>query len=158
MSKNLYFQLIFDNYSTTPRPSAVLPASSYSKKTPVAAEVIENSSNKGSAPDLEELRQELQSTKKQSLVLMEQSRKSSEREQIALQQAQDALAEKETAVAEAAAASTRENFMLQPLTDASLDMAGVLPELSRIFSLFLVSSFPDDFFPNRFFCERCYRR
>jgi hypothetical protein len=137
MSKNLYFQLIFDNYSTTPRPSAVLPAFSYSKKTPVAVEVIEKLSSKGSASDLEELRRELQSTKKQSLVLMEQSRKSSEREQIALQQAQDAIAEKETAVAEAAAASTRENFMLQLLTDASLDMAGVLPELSRTFSFFL---------------------
>jgi DNA mismatch repair ATPase MutS len=98
-------------------------------KTPVAVEVIEKLSNKGSASDLEELRRELQSTKKHSLVLMEQSRKSSEREQIALQQAQDAIAEKETAVAEAAAASTRENFMLQLMTDASLDMAGVLPEL-----------------------------
>jgi hypothetical protein len=57
--------LIFDNYSATPRPADVLPASSPSKKAPVAAEVIENSSSKGSTPYLEELRQELQSTKKQ---------------------------------------------------------------------------------------------
>jgi hypothetical protein len=57
---------------------------------------------------------------------MEQSRKSSEREKVALQQAQDAIAEKDSAVAEAAAASSRENFMLQLLTDGSLDMAGVL--------------------------------
>ena len=117
--------MIFDNYTSTPRPSEVFPSSSRLKKTPVAAEVIENSSSKGSVPDLEELRQELQSTKKQSLVIMEQSRKSSEREKIALRQAQDAIAEKETAVAEAAAASARENFMLQLLTDASLDMTGV---------------------------------
>ncbi|KAK1647680.1 hypothetical protein QYE76_065485 [Lolium multiflorum] len=78
---------------------------------------------KSSAEDLEELRQQLQSTKKQSIVLMEQSRKSSEREKIALQQAQDAISEKDS-VAEAAAATSRENFMLQLLTDASLDMAG----------------------------------
>ena len=71
------------------------------------------------------------------LVLMEQSRRSSEREKIALQQAQDAIAEKDSAVAEAAAATSRENFMLQLLTDASLDMAGVLPELSRTFPFFL---------------------
>ncbi|KAK1647022.1 hypothetical protein QYE76_064827 [Lolium multiflorum] len=43
---------------------------------------------------------------------------------IALQQAQDAISEKDSAVAEAAAATSRENFMLQLLTDASLDMAG----------------------------------
>ncbi|KAK1648690.1 hypothetical protein QYE76_066495 [Lolium multiflorum] len=55
---------------------------------------------------------------------MEQSRKSSEREKIALQQAQDAISEKDSAIAEAAAATSRENFMLQLLTDASLDMAG----------------------------------
>jgi hypothetical protein len=64
--------------------------------------------------------------KKQSLMIMEQSRKSSEREKIALQQARDAIAEKETAVAEAAVASARENVMLQLLTDASLDMTGML--------------------------------
>ncbi|KAK1619857.1 hypothetical protein QYE76_025374 [Lolium multiflorum] len=56
-------------------------------------------------------------------MLMEQSRKSSEREKVALQQAQDAITEKDAAVAEAAAATSRENFMLQLLTDASLDMA-----------------------------------
>ncbi|KAK1602320.1 hypothetical protein QYE76_017630 [Lolium multiflorum] len=48
----------------------------------------------------------------------------SRREKIALQQAQAAIAEKDSAVAEAAAASSRENSMLQLLTDASLDMAG----------------------------------
>ncbi|KAK1607691.1 hypothetical protein QYE76_031364 [Lolium multiflorum] len=78
----------------------------------------------GSAQDLEELRQQLQSLKKQSLMIMEQSRKSSDRENIALRQAQNAIAEKETAVSEAAAASARENFMLQLMTDASLDMTG----------------------------------
>ncbi|KAK1610913.1 hypothetical protein QYE76_034586 [Lolium multiflorum] len=116
-------EIIFDNYTATPGPSEVF-ASSHSKKTPVSVEFVENSSSKNSAEDLEELRQQLQSTKKQSLMLMEQSRKSSERENVALQQAQDAITEKDAAVAEAAAATSRENFMLQLLTDASLDMAG----------------------------------
>ncbi|KAK1620291.1 hypothetical protein QYE76_025808 [Lolium multiflorum] len=118
-------ELIFDNYTPPPRPSEVFPASSHLKKTPVAAELIEDSSSKSLTQDFEELRQQLQSTKKQSLMIMEQSRKSSEREKTALQQAQDAIAEKETAVAEAAAASARENFMLQLLMDASLDMEDV---------------------------------
>jgi hypothetical protein len=117
--------LIFDNYTATPGPSKVFPSSRL-KKTPVAVEFTEDSSSKDSAQDLEELRQQLQSTKRQSLMLMEQSRKSSEREKVALQQAQDAITEKDSAVAEAAAASSRENFMLQLLTYASLDMAGVL--------------------------------
>ena len=62
--------------------------------------------------------------KKQSLIVMEQSHKSSEREKIALQQAQEALELKEAAVAEALQATSRENYMLELLTDASLDMAG----------------------------------
>jgi acyl-homoserine lactone acylase PvdQ len=127
--------LIFDNYTATPGPSEVFP-SSHLKKTPVSVEFVENSSSKSSAEDLEELRQQLQTTKKQSLMLMEQSRKSSEREKIALQQAQDAISEKDSAVAEAAAATSRENFMLQLLTDASLDMAGMFHYHCRAF-LFL---------------------
>jgi hypothetical protein len=55
---------------------------------------------------------------------MEKARKSSEAEEIALQQAQAAIAEKDSAVAEATAAKSREDSMLQLLTDASLDMAG----------------------------------
>ncbi|KAK1666760.1 hypothetical protein QYE76_054919 [Lolium multiflorum] len=122
-SPPMEYRLIFDNYTSTPGPSDVFPPSR-SKKTPVAVEFIEDFSSKDSAQDLEELRQQLQSTKKQSLMLMEQSRKSSEREKVALQQAQDAIIEKDAAVAEAATATSRENFMLQLLTDASLDMAG----------------------------------
>ena len=68
--------------------------------------------------------------------MMEQSRKASEQEELALQQAQDAMTEKDAAVAEAAAATSRENSMLQLLTDASLDMAG------KFHCLYLASSFP----------------
>jgi hypothetical protein len=118
--------LIFDNYSATPRPSDVLPASSRSKKILVAVGRVENSSSRNSAEDLEELRQQLQSLKKQSLMMMEQSRKSSEREKIALQQARDAIAAKEAAVSEAEKATTRENFMLDLMNEASADMSGML--------------------------------
>jgi hypothetical protein len=123
MSRIFIFQLIFDNYTATP-PSDPFPASCLKK--PVAVEQFEDSSSKGSAQDLEELRQQLQSVKKQTLMIMEQSRKSSEREKIALQQAQDAMAAKENAVAEAAAASARENCMLELMAESSLDMAGML--------------------------------
>ena len=118
--------MIFDNYSATPHPSDVLHASSRLKKAPIAVERIEDSSSKNSAEDLEELRQHLQSMKKQSLMIMEQSRKSSEREKTALQQAQDAIAAKEAAVSEAEKATTRENLMLDLMNEASADMSGML--------------------------------
>jgi hypothetical protein len=78
--------LVFDNYTVVPRPSDALPATSYSRKTPVD-EFIESSSSVGQMEDLNELRQQLQSMKKQALVIMEQSRRSSEKEKLALQQA-----------------------------------------------------------------------
>ncbi|KAK1608822.1 hypothetical protein QYE76_032495 [Lolium multiflorum] len=59
-----------------------------------------------------------------ALIARVSSKSTDPREKIALQQAQDAISEKDSAVAEAAAATSRENFMLQLLTDASLDMAG----------------------------------
>jgi hypothetical protein len=63
--------------------------------------------------------------KKKTLVVMGQSRKLSEREKIALQQAKETLALKEAAVAEAAQAISREDYILDLMTDASLDMAGM---------------------------------
>jgi hypothetical protein len=73
-----------------------------------------------------ELRRQLQSMKKQTVIVMEQSRKSSDREQAALRQAQEALEMKETATANAAQSAQRENYMLDLMTDASQDMAGML--------------------------------
>jgi hypothetical protein len=78
---------------------------------------------------LNELRQQLQSMKKQSIMIMDRFRKSSEWEKVALQEAKEALALRDTAVAEAAQAVAREEYMLNLLTDASLDMAGVPLEL-----------------------------
>jgi hypothetical protein len=69
---------------------------------------------------------------------MEQSQKSSEREKFARQQAQEAVTLKEAAVAEAAQATSRENYMLELMTDASLDMVGMLLELK----IPLVACFP----------------
>jgi hypothetical protein len=136
------FQLVFDNYTPTPRSSDALSASSYSKKMLADDEFIVDSSTMGPAHDLEELRQQLQSMKKQALVIMEQSRRSSEREKIARQQAQEAIASKEAAVTEAAQASSRENLMLELMTEASLEMAGILCKLktSSVVCLFSVSN------------------
>jgi hypothetical protein len=117
-------QLIFDNYTVVPS-SAALPAASCSKKSS-ADEFIGGSSSAAQNEDLDKLRQQLQSMKKQALVIMEQSRRSSENEKLVVQQAQEALALKETAVAEAAEATSRENFVLQLMNDASLDMTGTL--------------------------------
>jgi hypothetical protein len=124
--------LIFDNYSSIPDPPEVFP-SSLAKKSSVPVN-LDDSSSMDLTEELKELRVQLQSVKKQSLILMEQSRESSEKEKIALQQAQDAITEKDAAVAEAVAATSRENFMLQLLTDASLDMAGVPHYHCRAFS------------------------
>ena len=124
MSTFSFFQLIFDNYSKTAGPSSASPATSHSKR--IADDVLLDDSSSLNLNQLElaELRQQLQAMKKQSLIIMDQSHKSSEREKIALQQAQEALKLKDAAIAEALQATSRENYMLELLTDASLDMAG----------------------------------
>ena len=75
--------------------------------------------------------------KKQTVTVLEQSRKSSDREQTALRQAQEALELKETATANAARSAQRENYMLDLMTDASQDMAGMLLLSRRLFAVFL---------------------
>jgi prophage DNA circulation protein len=134
-------QLIFDNYTTGPHSSAALPAASCSKRSS-AVEYIGGSSSAAQNEDLDELRQQLQSMKKQTLVIMEQSRRSSENEKRAVQQAQEAIALKETAVAEAAEATRRENHMLELMNDASLDMTGMLRKIWSYVSLTLLSFIP----------------
>ncbi|KAK1669777.1 hypothetical protein QYE76_057936 [Lolium multiflorum] len=121
-------KLIFDNYSPIPDPPEVFP-SSLAKKSSVPVN-LDDSSSVDLTEELKELRVQLQSVKKQSLILMEQSRESSEKEKIALQQAQDAITDKDAAVAEADAAASRENSMLQLLTDASLDMADMASSIN----------------------------
>jgi hypothetical protein len=69
---------------------------------------------------------------------MEQLRKSSDRENIARQQAREALTLKDVAVADAAQAASRESYMLDLMTDASQDMAGMLRKL-YILPLYLLA-------------------
>ena len=57
--------------------------------------------------------------------MMEQSRKASEREKIALQQAKEAIAAKDAVVSEAEKATARENSMLELMSEASTDMLGL---------------------------------
>jgi hypothetical protein len=133
--------LVFDNYTAIPRSSDALPTSSYSRKTS-ADDFVEDSSNANPSPDLDELRHQLQSMKKQTLIVMEQLRRSSEREKIALQHAQEALTLKEAAVTEAAQAASREDYMLDLMTDASLDMAGMFRELDVLSLYWLVFVLP----------------
>ena len=87
--------------------------------------------------EIADLQQQLQSMKKQTVTVLEQSRKSSDREQTALRQAQEALELKETATANAAQSAQRENYMLDLMTDASQDMAGTLLLSRRPFAVFM---------------------
>jgi hypothetical protein len=144
--------LIFDNYSATPRPSDVFPATSHSKKMRVDTELGEDSSSKNLAQDVEELRRQLQYEKKQTLMMMEQARKASEKEEFALQQTREAIAAKEAAVSEAEKAAARENLMLDLMNEASTDMSGMLSQIktSSVFLFVLFSEIPMPS-PNRFF-------
>ncbi|KAK1620839.1 hypothetical protein QYE76_026356 [Lolium multiflorum] len=113
-------ELVFDNYTPSSAPSNVSPSSSRSRRTLADVTPVEDSLPR----ELDELRQQLQYAKKQTLVMMEKSRKSSEAEKIALQQACEAMAAKEIAASEAEKATTRENFMLELMSEASADMSG----------------------------------
>ncbi|KAK1604439.1 hypothetical protein QYE76_028112 [Lolium multiflorum] len=85
-------KLIFDNYTPTSAPSNVSPSSSRARRTFVDTAPVDDTLSQ----ELDELEQ-LQYAKKQTLVMMEQSRKSSEAEKVALQQAREAVAAKEIA-------------------------------------------------------------
>ena len=98
--------------------------------------------------------------KRQVVAVMDQSRKSSDREQAALQQAQETLRLKESATAEALRATKREEYMLDLLTDASQDMAGML-HLFSLLSFYVLhgsSSYLVGSTVHRFFCGRCCRK
>ncbi|KAK1631906.1 hypothetical protein QYE76_006221 [Lolium multiflorum] len=112
--------LVFDNYTPSSAPSNISPSSSRSRRALADTTPVEDSLPQ----ELDELRQQLQYAKKQTLVMLEKSRKSSEAEKIALQQAHEAVAAKEIAASEAEKATTRENFMLELMNEASADMSG----------------------------------
>jgi hypothetical protein len=75
-----FFQFVFDNYSETARPSSASPAASHSKRIPDDVFLDDSSCANSDQLELPELRQQLQAIKKQSLIVMEQSHKLSERE------------------------------------------------------------------------------
>jgi hypothetical protein len=129
------FQLIFDNYTPSSAPSNISPSSSRSRRAFADTAPVEDTLSQ----ELDELRQQLQYAKKQTLVMMEKSHKSSEAEKIALQQAREAVAAKEIAASEAEKATTRENFMLELMNEASADMSGMLVSSSDIFYLHATS-------------------
>lgn len=104
----------------------VVDAHDEAKTVGQAASVFLNDSSCAGSilEEVADLRQQMQAMKKQAVTVMDQSRKSSDREQDALRQAQEALELKESASASHAA--QRENYMLDLMTDASQDMAGML--------------------------------
>jgi TolA-binding protein len=118
--------LIFDNYSKTAGPSPATPATSCSDEVLVKAQAVGISDTHSMEEELGDLRRQLRDLKKQSLIVMEQSRKSSDREKAAFQQVEEARKLKDAAQAEAAKSASREEYMLQLLSDASEDIAGML--------------------------------
>jgi hypothetical protein len=121
-----FFQLVFDNYTKAAGPSDTSPAASRSARTPAGVFLDDSSCADSIHQELADLRQQLQAMKKQAVTVMDQSHKSLDHEQDALQQAQEALKLKESAAADALRAITREDYMLDLMTDASQDMVGML--------------------------------
>jgi hypothetical protein len=139
MSIFFVFQLIFDNYSGA-GPSIASPATSHSVRVYVDVSLDVSSCPGPIQQELTEFRQQLQSMKKQTKLSLEQSRKSSDREQAALRQAKEFFELKEVATADAAAASRCENYMLNLMTDASQDMAGTYFTLWYLLFMTLLNS------------------
>jgi hypothetical protein len=65
-----FFQLVFDNYFATAGPSDASPATSYSRRVPVD-NFAADSSCANLSQELSELRQQLQSMKRQAVVIMD---------------------------------------------------------------------------------------
>ena len=91
-----------------PPPTKELPSDSFA----------EGSTNYIPDEDVDSIRRELADTKKQVLLIMSQHKKSVEK-------LQEALAQKVAAATEAKDAKSREAYMLELMTESSLDMAGV---------------------------------
>nr|XP_051190418.1 uncharacterized protein LOC127303752 [Lolium perenne] len=140
-------ELIFYNY-TGAGYSDTSPAASHSTKVPGSASLDSSSCTGSIEKEVADLRRKLQSMKKQTMTALEQSRKSSDREQTALRQAQESLELKETTITNAARSARRESYMLDLMTDASQDMAGAFLytaadeqslDLYKVFESFLLN-------------------
>jgi hypothetical protein len=86
--------------------------------------------------ELAALRQQLHTVKKQALTAMDQIRKSLESERAAIEKVREALEPRDSAIAEVSRATKRENFMLELMTDASEDMAGMSSYHIPLFSFY----------------------
>ncbi len=111
------FQLTTTTHVPEPCTAIIVYDPSLTKEIP-SDNFAEESSNYVPDEDVDSMRRELADTKKQVLLIMSQHKKSVEK-------LQEALAQKDTAVTEAAEAKSREAYMLELMTESSLDMAGV---------------------------------
>jgi multidrug efflux pump subunit AcrA (membrane-fusion protein) len=91
--------------------------------------------------EMEDLRQQLQLLKKQTMTALDQARNSSDSEQAALLQAQESLNLGKTATSKAARSAEHENYMFDLMTDASQDMAGALPFSFKLDKCFLSTTY-----------------
>ena len=73
--------------------------------------------------DLEELRQQIQSLKKQATTALERAKRSSENEQAALLRAHESAKLEQSATLEVARASEREDYVIEIMASAGRDMA-----------------------------------
>jgi multidrug efflux pump subunit AcrA (membrane-fusion protein) len=105
-----------DNFRDAPMPTET--SATVASNAPVASHSIE--------AEMEELRQQVQLLKKQTVTTLDQAKKSFEHEQAALLQAQNSLDLEKAATLKATRAVECENYMLDLMTDASEDMAGAL--------------------------------
>jgi hypothetical protein len=159
MSTFLFFQFIFDNYTEAAGLSNASPATSHSARAAGDVSLDDSSCVNSMHQELADLRQQLQAMKKQAVTVMDQSRKSSDRERAALRQAQEAL--EWNAAADASRAIKRDNYMLDLMTDASQDMAGMLRFNFPLLLVFFVSLLTLCCFSRavcRFFPGCCRRR
>jgi hypothetical protein len=132
-----FFQLFFDNYTEASGPSNASHATSHSARAPGGVLLDDSSCADSIHQELADLRQQLQAMRKQVVIVMDQSRKSLDREEASLRQAQEALELKESTTANASRAAQRESYMLDLMTDASQDMAGTLLLACRSFIFFV---------------------
>jgi TolA-binding protein len=122
----LFFQFICDNYTEAVGPSNTSPVVSHSARAASDVCLDDCSCVNSMHQELADLQQQLPAMKKQVVTIMDQSRKSSDREQAALRQEKENLELKESTIGNASRATKRENYMLDLMTDASQDMAGML--------------------------------
>jgi hypothetical protein len=121
-----FFQLFFDDYAETGRPDTFGDVSMPTETSETGASYVPAVSHPMEI-EMKEVRHQLQLLKKQTMTALDQAKKSAEREQTALLQTQKSLDLEKAATSQAKRAAERENYLLDLMTDASEDMAGMLP-------------------------------